>query len=217
MSNNSTGCFCRANSEIGHELFGEICVRSVGVEDRATRGWKRRLIRTIGMSRYLLHILILTVVACGAVGCRTAESPDVVHYRGGLPVWVFISTTPLDSNDLQGFPAQIARAQNQVFTTNRIEVEVEGDVIAPGTFHLPSGSTVLQAIVCAGGFTEFAYTGRLWLTRQSRHDVKLYLNCRFVYGGRYREVWYETRDNGNSATDYPLEDGDQIGVPRIHF
>jgi len=35
--------------------------------------------------------------------------------------------------------------------------------------------------------------------------------------GLYRQVWYDTKEDGESTTDYVLEDGDKIHVSKTVF
>jgi polysaccharide export outer membrane protein len=49
--------------------------------------------------------------------------------------------------------------------TDRTRVFVSGEIRSPGAYSIPEGTTVLQAIILAGGFTERASTGRIKISR----------------------------------------------------
>jgi len=123
------------------------------------------------MSAARFYALVSSLIVCAAVGCRTAQhrgpaqdAPDVVHYSGDTPVWVFIPSSPWEATDRRGFPSQIALRSARDYTTNRIEVAVSGEVLSSRAVHLRSGSTVLQAVSCAGGFTEYALMKTIHVT-----------------------------------------------------
>ncbi|MBP7829364.1 MAG: polysaccharide export protein [Kiritimatiellae bacterium] len=77
---------------------------------------------------------------------------------------------------------------------------VRGEVRGPGRFQLVGGTTILQAIAAAGGYTEFANSRRVELLRGEQ---------RFVVNMREIEK--------NPARDKELESGDVIIVPRSAF
>jgi len=77
---------------------------------------------------------------------------------------------------------------------------VQGEVRQPQRYPLVSGTTVLQAIAAAGGYTEYAEPRKVSLTRG--RDVKV-INMRDV--------------ERNPQQDLSVESGDVIRVPRSIF
>lgn len=77
---------------------------------------------------------------------------------------------------------------------------VQGEVRQPQRYPLVTGTTVLQAIAAAGGYTEYADPKKVSLTRG--RDVKL-INMRDV--------------ERNPQQDLSVESGDVIRVPRSIF
>lgn len=77
---------------------------------------------------------------------------------------------------------------------------VRGEVRGPGRFQLMGGTTILQALAAAGGYTEFANPRRVELLRGEQ---------RFVINMREIEKY--------PARDKELESGDVIIVPRSAF
>lgn len=77
---------------------------------------------------------------------------------------------------------------------------VQGEVRLPQRYPLVSGTTVLQAIAAAGGYTEYAEPRKVSLTRG--RDVKV-INMRDV--------------ERNPQQDLSVESGDVIRVPRSIF
>ena len=77
---------------------------------------------------------------------------------------------------------------------------VQGEVRQPQRYPLVSGTTVLQAIAAAGGYTEYADSKKVSLTRG--RDVKV-INMRDV--------------ERNPQQDLSVESGDVIRVPRSIF
>lgn len=77
---------------------------------------------------------------------------------------------------------------------------VQGEVRQPQRYPLVSGMTVLQAIAAAGGYTEYADSRKVSLTRG--RDVKI-INMRDV--------------ERNPQQDLSVESGDVIRVPRSIF
>ncbi|MCQ2164912.1 MAG: SLBB domain-containing protein [Bacteroidales bacterium] len=80
-----------------------------------------------------------------------------------------------------------------------IQVNVLGEVKAPGTFRLSSLSTLFNAIYRAGGVTETGSLRAVRLTREGETIAVVDL--------------YDFLFTGNSSGDMPLKDGDAIIVP----
>ena len=177
------------------------------------------------------HAIALLAIAAGLLaGCQTNEprsSPqpaDVIHYTGETPAWIFIPFGRLTENG-SGYLARIALPPRRDWTTNRMEVAVEGAVMLDGIVKLRQGSTVMQVIGCAGGFSDRGSARRVTVWRSSAPPVRLFLRSRWLPGALYREVWYDTKPDGpypspkdtgsNSASDYVLQPGDKISVARV--
>ncbi len=92
---------------------------------------------------------------------------------------------------------------NDLDPSKSITVQVEGQVVHPGVFKLPQGTTLLEAILEAGGFTKYA--------AQSKIHVKDSRGAKFRYGFRRNEslrlVWC-----GGDA-NVILEDGMIVEIP----
>jgi hypothetical protein len=145
--------------------------------------------------------------AFGAAGCRTAQQ------ESSSPMfWMYIPAPSIDR--LRGAPAEVALPR-QPYTTNRIQVLVAGEVVSPGAIRPPQGCTVLQAVGYAGGFTEFAFTRRLRLTRASGQTMDLHLRSRTTGKRGHSLVWYKL--GRSRTTDCVLEGGDRVYVPRTVF
>ena len=180
------------------------------------------------MSR-LQRLLLLTLASASLAGCRTNQPPasshesDVIHYAADTPFWIFIPFARL-TDDGRGYPARIALPPRKDWTTNRMEILVQGEVIVEGIVRLRPGSTVLQAISCAGGFSNYAFARKGVRVSRSSGSVSLYLRSRWVPGAQYREVWCDTKPDGpylspkdadgTSVGDYVLQPGDRIFVAR---
>lgn len=85
-------------------------------------------------------------------------------------------------------------------------VRVVGEVARPGTYELDQAPTALDAVLAAGGFTEYASTNRVRLVRE--HDGN-----RRVLRLRLGDV-VEGRDGSDNVS---LEAGDMIVVPESFF
>ncbi|QQR89130.1 MAG: polysaccharide export protein [Myxococcales bacterium] len=88
------------------------------------------------------------------------------------------------------------------YTSKRISVM--GAVNKDGTFPITSGTTVVQAISLAGGFTPLASRNDVVVTRQSGGVLKRY------------KVEVESITEGTEE-DFPLQAGDIIYVPERVF
>lgn len=174
----------------------------------------------------VMALIASMLSSCHMSGARSslavAGEPDFVRFTGPVPVWIFIPA-PAIIDQSSGFPAAIALPPRRGFSTNRIEVVVSGEVVSPGTFNLPAGCTVLEAIGRAGGFTRWAYNKKILFHKSSGAGNTLYLRFRPLSGTRYREVWYaltpagpylSPRNDEGVVADHVLQAGDRIHVRR---
>jgi hypothetical protein len=179
----------------------------------------------------LVALLSATLIS---VGCKTSQRPSsssdstsgVVRYVVDRPpVWIFIPALGI-TPQAAGYPAEIALPP-QAYTTNRIEVNVTGEVGSPGTVRVPFGCTVLQAICYAGGFTGYAHNKRLTVRKSSGEPVWLFLRSRRTGESGFRQAWYSTENqgpvrspkdtSGTTVSDFVLQAGDKVHVPRAVF
>ena len=152
----------------------------------------------------------------------TIEDIDDSGIQRGHYFWMFIPL-PAQNPDSQarGFPAQV-QLPPRPYTTNRIEIEIRGEVVSPGKIRPLQGSTVLEAVCQAGGFTEWAMTTRLELEKPSGERLRLHRRSAVVGTHGRRGVYYEceprwtlwTNSWSTSGTDHLLEHGDIIYVRR---
>ncbi|MCV6598083.1 MAG: polysaccharide export protein [Mangrovicoccus sp.] len=103
------------------------------------------------------------------------------------------------------FVALDSISQPSVPRANKREVTVYfiGEVRAPGRQILPSGTTLLQALASAGGFTEFAATKRIQLRRAGSGGQEK------VYTFDYRSASRGAATTGSTV----LREGDVILIP----
>ena len=113
-----------------------------------------------------------------------------------------------------------------------IIVQVSGEVCSPGTFQVPVGTTVLQAINAAGGFTSFASPYQ-WLQLERNGTIYRLLfrehreeeNVAYSVQQRSWTVWYLLAQwqegtgawlpmESNITCDASLKSGDSLLVPR---
>jgi polysaccharide biosynthesis/export protein len=89
-----------------------------------------------------------------------------------------------------------------VTTINSQRFYILGEVTHPGAFPMLPGTTVMQALSSAGGFTAFAKTKSIYVLRtENGKKVKYPFNYKEAIGGK------------NSDQDIPLKPGDTIVVP----
>lgn len=144
---------------------------------------------------------------------------DSPAYQGSH-FWIFIPTNmTMQEAPISGYPAEVLLPV-QPFTTNRIQVEIRGEVVSPGTVSVPQGSTVLQAIGHAGGFKAFA-RGRVTVSHADGTRTQLSRKSKVL--NKRRQVWFEVQANTSSTstqrtdsppTDFVIQDGDSILIPR---
>ena len=85
---------------------------------------------------------------------------------------------------------------------NLSPVRVTGAVRTPVSIPYRQGMTVLDAVLAAGGVTEFAAPGRSGLYRRNGQETQ-----------SYAVKLDRILDNGDLATNYPVAPGDVITVP----
>jgi len=154
------------------------------------------------------RIIVLLVIASLSAGCRTPpEDLKVPRY------------------EQCAYFGHIARGSAQE-TTSVITVVVDGEIHRPGPVQVPRGSTILDAIKQAGGFTDFAHARRIVVERAgSRIGFMLRREEMGVGFRNHYRVWYvPSRPNLTAHRDEPvdstvktdaaLEPGDRIWVPR---
>lgn len=96
---------------------------------------------------------------------------------------------------------------NSLAADEAIEVIVRGEVGRLGPLSVPRGTTVLEAIKMAGGFTELARSGSVLIDDgKHRHRLNLHRQTSFLKRSR---VWF-----GDGAGDFVLEPGATIYVFR---
>jgi polysaccharide biosynthesis/export protein len=89
-----------------------------------------------------------------------------------------------------------------VTTINSQRFYILGEVTRPGAFPMLPGTTVMQALSSAGGFTAFAKTKNIYVLRtENGKKVKYPFNYKQAISGK------------NSDQDIPLKPGDTIVVP----
>lgn len=84
-----------------------------------------------------------------------------------------------------------------------MKIKVIGEVMAPGVYDIPMGSTILDAISLFGGFKEFGSPDKTRIIRKGKNDTPhdIPVNVKKIL-------------NGNYKLDVKLEDGDIIYVPQ---
>jgi polysaccharide export outer membrane protein len=86
----------------------------------------------------------------------------------------------------------------------QLEILVVGEVQRQGAVMLSPGAGVLQALVAAGGITEFGHQDRIFVVRQRVGDSPKGVRVRFSYPDLLR--------GGGRAAAFRLRSGDQVVV-----
>jgi hypothetical protein len=109
--------------------------------------------------------------------------------------------------------AEVALPQNRALGGN-IRVFVRGEVMSPGSYVVPEGTTVLEAIKAAGGFSHFAHTAKIRMYRQGSTRV-LWLQGQKRPLKR-RLIWYSSDETGTRSApeDFILEPNITIEISR---
>ncbi len=156
----------------------------------------------------VLQAICLLGIGFLSTGCRSPQEDLQMHLPLGHAFYAHIQRTSLPN------------------TNSLIRLFVGGAVHHPDRVDLASGSTVLDAIKLAGGFTDFASTRRLVVERRGSR-IGLVLRREVVgvgFRNHYR-VWYapprpKPSTHGNepmdraAKTDFILESDDRIWVPQ---
>ena len=87
-------------------------------------------------------------------------------------------------------------------------MRVTGAVRNPISIPYRQGMTVLDAVLAAGGTTEFAAPDRTRLFRKERTEAPPH---------RMRCIWKRSCKKGDLANNYPVQPGDVITVPQRSF
>ena len=153
-------------------------------------------------------IIGLVVIATLSAGCRTpSEDLKVPRY------------------EQTAYYGHIARG-SAPDTNSVITVVVGGEIHQAGPVQVPRGSTILDAIKRAGGFTDFAHARRIVVERAgSRISFMLRREEMGVGFRSHYRIWYvPSRPNLEAHRDEPvdstlktdavLEPDDRIYVPR---
>jgi len=85
-------------------------------------------------------------------------------------------------------------------------VRVTGAVRTPISLPYRQGMTVLDAVLAAGGPTDFAAGNRTWLHRRDADSAQ-----------RYPVALESMLEEGDLASNYPVQPGDVISVPQRNF
>jgi polysaccharide export outer membrane protein len=81
---------------------------------------------------------------------------------------------------------------------NSYAVYILGEVRNPGKYVVKSGTTFIQAIALAGGFTEFASTNKITLLRRNdtnTKDIPMGIRYRDVVSGHQNNIVLKPNDN----------------------
>jgi hypothetical protein len=175
------------------------------------RQWKsaarsERTSRTVGhfsglnlMIHFLRHgrgivLSVLAVMLC--LGC--------VNRPGGRVGDGAEITIPFFNSSFRGVIAPPAAKQSEAMIT----IFVRGQVVNPGQYKVREGSSILEAVQAAGGFTPYAATWAVTLVdERERLRLRLYRDKRFSL---LPLVWYG-KQNGSDIV--VLKDGMTIVVP----
>ncbi len=85
-------------------------------------------------------------------------------------------------------------------------VRVTGAVRTPVSLPYRQGMTVLDAVLAAGGPTDFAAGNRTWLHRRGSDSAE-----------RYPVALQAMLEDGDLSSNYPVHPGDVISVPQRNF
>ncbi len=80
---------------------------------------------------------------------------------------------------------------------NSYAIYLLGEIRNPGRYVVKTGTTFLQAITLAGGFTEFASTNRILLRRmnlQDSEEMSLVVSYRDIISGKQKNIFLKAGD-----------------------
>ena len=101
----------------------------------------------------------------------------------------------------------IARRKGLQKSDRMIHVILRGEVVIPGSYELPEGTTILEAINKAGGFTGVALTREIQVSvSEQKYKIPLQRQKRL---GKASLIWYGKRE---VAEDFVLPGPAQIRV-----
>jgi polysaccharide export outer membrane protein len=103
---------------------------------------------------------------------------------------------------LKGYYKEPPEVSVIVQQVNSYAVYILGEVRSPGRYVVKSGTTFLQAVTLAGGFTEFASTNRIMVRRMGHEDGQ-----ETAMGIRYKDVISGKQSN------VLLKPGDTVIIP----
>lgn len=149
-------------------------------------------------------------------GRREVDLRDALATAGGLladadmgQARIVRSDGTTESVDLRGLSEQprsaggpVLRAGDELFVPRYpLEVEVLGAVAKPGRYRLAEGTTYLDAVAMAGGFTNDARLGDACVVRRGPPAVRVAANLK------------RTLSEGDMSQNPVLQDGDVLFVP----
>jgi hypothetical protein len=159
-------------------------------------------------------VLSLLTVGCNtpkpssaADGISNSGSPQASKSSSSASRTVF--QLPARYYSFWGIPMHLCYIvkTNTVSPDSTIKVYVGGEVAHPGPIDVPEGTTVLEAIMAAGGFCEFAAIYNIHLVMgDRRYSPKLHVQRT---QSNVRRAWY-----GDGEGDLVLEPEASIHVPR---
>jgi hypothetical protein len=144
-----------------------------------------------GRSITLLVLPVMLSVGC-AVRPRAGagEGPEI--------------TIPVFHSDYRGVVALPRTKQSEAMIT----IFVRGHVVSPGQYKVREGTSILEAVQAAGGFTPYAATWAVTLVDEREHlRLRLHRHKRFR---RLPLVWYG-KQNGRDIV--VVKDGMTVFVP----
>jgi hypothetical protein len=141
--------------------------------------------------RILLALLPILLIACSSVSSRPPDGQVVT-------ITVF-----------NGSYEAVVAAQPANSSNGTIKIFMTGQVVTPGAYDVPVGTTMLQAIQRADGFTPLAAAKDALVIDKSGKKIRPGLH-RLSRLRKLPLVWY---GNPNCAQDFVLEDGMRIEVP----
>jgi hypothetical protein len=176
------------------------------------------LIRAMNVKSHTVSLILCIAFVALASGCHTSR-------YSGMRYWMFIPE-PVFEGAVSGYPAEVLLPPYGS-TTNQITVTVGGEVVSPGKFIVPAGTTLLQGIGYAGGFKPSGWPNRVTVYRKtSGRSIRPKL--RTFVSERHTKVWYETQMTEwdipgpkkpplRPSTDMVLESGDVVSIPRVVY
>jgi hypothetical protein len=157
------------------------------------------------MIRARRSTIFLAILTLEIAGCVSEQVPEPGF-------WIYVPKPSIDAADSGRGNLALVVLPARRYTTNRMDLSVTGEVRAPGAIKPPQGCTVFEAIGYAGGFTDFAFPKRLSLGKATGQRLRLYLQSEVQDRFGHRRVWYGL--DKFSRTDYVLEAGDELHIPR---